>query len=501
MSEGTATSTEKVGTDVSVEDIGPAAKRLTITVTPESITEKMEEAMGTLSAETTLPGFRKGRAPRQLLERRFGTALKTETKNQLVAEAYSAAIEEHGLKPVGEPEPVDKLDDLELVAGKPLTFKVDVEVCPEFELPSFDGVEVKKPVLDITEELVKSELERYQKQLGEVHRLSDGFEEGDRLVGQASATRKGEDEPFFTHDQVVVVYPGNEDGGRGQLLGLLVDGLAGMLKGKKLTDSIRIETTGPEAHEREDIRGKELVIDFEIHQAERVEPASTEKVIETLGLGTEEILNEQIKLALEQRRDEEQAEAMRQQIREHLLDTVQCELPEKLSERQVARTLEQHRLQLLYQGMTPEDVETKLAEMRADSATSTKNRLKLFFILQQLGDHYGVEVSQQEINGRVAMMAARRGARPEKMMQELSQSGRLGEVATQIRESKALDRVLHDVKKTEITAEQWREIVAGTRSTGSAGTRKKTATTSKKKTTSKKTTTKKKTTKKTTAQK
>ncbi|MHC5001941.1 MAG: trigger factor [Planctomycetota bacterium] len=450
-----ATATEKSSPEVKIEEIGPATKRLTITVAPAAIDAKLEEAMGTLAAETALPGFRKGRAPRQLLERRFGSALRTETKNQLIADAYSSAIEEHQIKPVGEPEPVESLDDLELAAGKAMTFSVDVEVVPEFDLPDVEGLKIDKPVLDISEDLVANELKRYQVRLGDVSKVTEGFEAGDRLIGSVRVSKKGEDEPFFDHDQVAVVYP--EKGAAGQVLGLLIDDLDKKLAGTKVTDTVEIKTTGPEGHEREDIRGVDLRIEFEIHACERIAPASIEKIVETLGLGTEEILNEQIKLALEQRRDEEQAEAMRQQVRQHLVDAVGFDLPEKLSQRQVARTLEQQRMQMLYQGMTPEEVETRLAEIRTDSAAATQQRLKLFFIVQRLADHFGVEVSQQEINGRVAAMAARRGLRPEKLMQELAQAGRLPEVATQIREMKALDRVVHQADTTELTAEEWRK--------------------------------------------
>jgi trigger factor len=288
---------------------------------------------------------------------------------------------------------------------------------------------------------------------------------------------------------VAVVYP--EPGAPGQVLGLLVDGLDEKLASARVTDTITIQTIGPESHEREDIRGAELTIVMDVHAAERVTPATVEKIVETLGLGTEEILTEQIRLALEQRRNEEQAEAMRLQVRQHLLDSVEVELPEKLSQRQVARTLEQQRLYMLYQGMTPEEVETKLAEIRTESVANTQGRLKAFFILQRLADHYGVEVSQQEINGRVAALAARRGHRPEKLMQELAQAGRLPEIATQIRQTKALDRVVHQAKTSEISAEQWRRKYEQGGAEGAAPSSSKAAGTTTKKKTGKKTTRKK----------
>lgn len=475
--------------DVKIEDTGPAGKRLTITVSSDAVDEKIDDAMGTLASETSLPGFRKGRAPRALIQRRFGEAVRQETKNQLVADAYSAAIEEHELKVVGDPEPDDTLKDLELEEGKPFTFTVNLEVMPDFELPDLAGIEIKRPTFEIEDEHVQEELARYQKQLGQANRIEGNFEPGDRVVCNGSVTRKGEDEPFFSHEQVLIVYPEGDDG-RGQLLGLMVDGVADALKGASVTDTITLETTAPEGHERDDIRGKDLVIELEINQAERITPATTEQVIETLQLGTEEILLEQIKLALEHRRDEEQAGAMRRQVCDHLMEAVDFELPPKLSERQVTRTLERRRLELLYEGLDAEEVEDRLAEARTESTTAVKNQLKLFFMLGRLAENLGVTVTDNEVNGRVASIATARGMRPENLMRELVESGRLGEVQIQIREHKSLDQIVKGATLKDISADEWQAMVEG------AGDKAKSST---KKTTKKKTTKKK--TKKTTAAK
>ena len=102
--------------DVQIEDVGPALKRLTITIPGPAVSEKIEESIGTLSQEAALPGFRRGKAPRKLLERRFGHTVRDETKNRLIADAYAKAIEDHGIKPVSEPEPTEPPEKLKLEA-------------------------------------------------------------------------------------------------------------------------------------------------------------------------------------------------------------------------------------------------------------------------------------------------------------------------------------------------------------------------------------------------
>lgn len=488
MSESTTTT--EIANEVKIEDAGPARKRLTITVPPEAVDERIEQSMATLMSEAAIPGFRKGRAPKALIQKRFGGEIKNETRNQIVADAYSKAVEENELKPIGDPEPTSPVEQLELTEGKPLTFTVEVEVTPEFDLPELSGIEIKKPILEITEEHIERELERQAVQLGEHTEIDEDIQEGDRVVGYAVATRKGEEEPFFTHDEVLIVHPGDEDGGRGQVLGLLIDDLANILHKKKSGDTFTIETTVPENHEREDVRGKDITIEFQIRQIVRITPAPIEQIVEQYGMESEDILREQIRLALEQRRDQEQANAMREQVYEHLVDAVDFELPEKLSASQAGRFVKQQEMELLYQGLSPEEVEDRLAEVRAQSMDIAKRRLKLFFLLHRLAEHYEIQVSEQEINGRIAMIASQRNMRPEQLRQQLMQSGRLNEVAMMVRDHKTADRVVQDCTIVDITADEWSRMQA---EKGGGASKKKTP----KKKTSKKSTTKKSSTKKT----
>jgi len=503
MADATATA-EKSIYDVKIEDVGAAKKRLTVTVPAAIITEKIEESMGTLATQTSLPGFRKWRAPKALLERRFGTTVRHETKTQVIADGYAAAIEEHSIKPVGEPEPVGSLEDLELEIGKPLTFAVEVEVLPEFDLPDLATIEIVKPIVEVEDDHIQVELDRQCTQAGQVIQVDSGFEEGDRLLGPGTATKEGDDEPFFSHDNVDIIVPSTDNDGRGQILGLLIDGLSGTIDGKTVGDELTFTTTGPDAHELEHIRGKKITIQFTIRDGQRIEPAKIDDVIAQYGMASQDVLREQIKLALEQRRDEEVRSAMREQACEQLLKAVEFEVPEKLSDQQAGRMLERQRLEMMYRGgLSADEVEVRLAEMRAETETQSRDRLRLMFLLHRLASEFDVQVSDQEVNGRIAAIASQRRMRPEKLRADLLQSGGINQIASQIREHKAADRVIDKAKVTEVTSERWDELVKERRGeSGATGTTtkttKKTATaaSSKKTTTKKSGTSKKKTTKK-----
>ena len=227
------------------------------------------------------------------------------------------------------------------------------------------------------------------------------------------------------------------------MLGLLVDDLGTRLKGAGVGDVLTIETTAPEGHEREDIRGKDLQVELTVTAIKRVTPRTPGEIMEMFDLASEDILREQVKLALEQRRDAEQAGVMREQAVEQLATSLEFDLPERLSAEQAQRDLDRIRLEMLYEGTMDEAaVEAKLAEIRGDSAGRSQRRLKLFFILQRLAEHFKVDVSEQEINARISTMATQQGVRPEQLRVDMAQSGQLSAVAGQIRDHKAADQLV-----------------------------------------------------------
>jgi len=132
--------------EITLEEAGPARKRIKITVPADVVSAKIEESLGTLRNQTVIPGFRKGKVPASILERRFGSSVREETRNTLFAEAWTAAREEHELKVLGEPEPIGDVDEIKVEEGKPLSFTLEVEVMPEFDLPAFDNITLSRPL-------------------------------------------------------------------------------------------------------------------------------------------------------------------------------------------------------------------------------------------------------------------------------------------------------------------------------------------------------------------
>jgi trigger factor len=133
-------------------------------------------------------------------------------------------------------------------------------------------------------------------------------------------------------------------------------------------------------------------------------------------------------------------------------------------------------MEMMYQGGSQQDIEEAMAELRASSADEANRELKLFFVLDKYAEKFDVDVSEGEVNGRIAQMAVQSGRRPEKMRQEMARSGRLEQLFIQLREQKAIEKILEDADVTEVEGEKKADKAdAEKKTTKKKTTKKKTA--------------------------
>lgn len=436
-----------------VEEIGPSRKKLTITIPAETVNEQLETSMEALVADAALPGFRPGRAPRRLVEKRFGSAVAGEAKNQLIASAFSQAIEEHKITVLGDPEGNEELAKLELAPNTAVTFSVEVEVAPEFDLPTLDGLEIIKPMIEPTQAQVDEYIKRLAINEGSLE-PHDKAEAGDYCIGTGVMKIKGGEEVMRIPGAVIQVPPPEKEG-KGAILGVIVDDFAKQIGTPKNGDTLHVKCKGPESHENEAIRGKDLEVEFQVDQCQRIVPASVADLVAKYGLESEQSMRESVMLRLNQRVLVEQQSAMRQQLAQKLHDAVDLALPEKLSSRQAERNLARQRMELLYRGVDEQQIEERIAELRTASSEMASRELKLFFILNKAAEQMEIGVTEEEVLGRIAQMAAERGERPDKLRKALMKNNQIQMIAQQIREHKTMDSLLGKAKITEMPAEEF----------------------------------------------
>lgn len=445
-----------VPSNVRIEDAGPSRKKLHFEIPADVVAEKLTTSLDMLAVEAQMPGFRKGRAPRRLVEKRFGQAVRGEAKSQLVAGAFQQAVEEHKLKVIGEPFS-SELEALEVEVGKPFAFSVEVEVMPEFDLPPLEGLKVRKPIPEVTDAMVQGEIDKILINEGELEERQ-APEHGDYLTGHGIMTTADGAE-IHNIEGAVVQVPTADREGKGMVLGVMVDDFEKQLGLPRAGDTATIRTRGPEQHEVEAVRGAELTITFKVDRVDRIIPAQLGDVVARFGLSSEEQLREMVRSRLNERALIQQATVMRQQVAKHLMDSVQVALPERLTASQSARLLHRRRMELMYRGVDPQKIEEHIAELRAASSEAAARELKLFFILSKAADQMDVKVDEAEINGRIAQMAIERGERPEKLRQELINNRQVPQIYQQIREHKTLDAIVSKARIEEMSPEEFNQIM------------------------------------------
>ena len=478
------TTTAKHPYDITIEDAGPARKRINITVPAETISSKIKDSMGVMLSNTVLPGFRKGKVPTHLLQKRFGDSIREDAQREIISDAWSSAVQEHELRTLGDPEAVGDPEDVKIEEGKSLTFSLEVEVMPEFELPTFDDIEITRPVVDVNDDHVREEFTRQSIRNGNLEDVEGKAAEGDFLVGPAVVHLDGKEEPFFKTEQTRLTVPASD--GSGQVLGLHIDNLGSIINGASVGDEITIDAIGSDEHELEDVRGAKVVVTFNVVQAIRVVPLNDEELVSHFGIDSMDTLMEQLKMALERRRDQDQASVLRKQATEELASRIDMELPEKTTAMQAERDLQRLRTELQTSGtMTLEEVEAEVAKVRSGTAEESKNRLKTFFLLSKLAEHFHVTVNDMEINARIAEIAMQNGVRPDEMRKKLESQGQLSQIEAVVREDKAADQLVAACSVKDVPVDEWKEMHAGRKSPSKKKPSDKTS--SKKKTTKKKT--------------
>lgn len=447
--------TEGSSNKVTIEDAGPCRKKINIEIPADVVSAKLNESLDTMMHEAPIPGFRKGRAPRRLIEKRFGSALRDETKRQLMSSAYAEAVEQNELKVLGEPSS-ETFATAEVQEGKPLAFDVEVEVVPEFDLPSLEGIKVLKPSADVPDEQVDQEIEKLCINEGSLEQR-DKPEPGDYLTGRGkmTATINGDEKTFHDIEGAVIRVPEADSDGKGMILGVMVEDFAKQLGQPKPGETATIKVKGPENHEVEEIRGADLTITFDVERVDTIIPAPLTDVVAKFGLESEAQLREGMVARLQQRAETQQKTVMRQQVMKFLLENTEFELPQRLTAGQAARNLERRRMELMYRGADPLQIEEHIAELRAASASDAVRELKMLFILAKASEELGVQIEEAEVNAMISQIALERGERPEKLRQELIQNNRVQALVQQIREHKTTDAILDKAEIEEVGVEEF----------------------------------------------
>jgi len=452
-----------------IEQIGPCKKKVVIEVAEEAIQKATDEQYETLRKEALVPGFRKGRAPRRLLEKRFGKETSEQIKLKLLADASKLAIEDNKLDVLGEPD-ID-FEKIELPETGPLKFDFEVEVRPEFDLPALEGIPVTKTKLEVTDEQIDREIERLQRWSGIWMPREDGAVElDDQIIADVTlkpvspqvADPKGD----ASRQSAVEGAEGVEEEQKldnieihvrqnGFVGGIPVEKLDEVMVGAKATDIKQTTVEVPKTFFREEYRGKKVDIQITVKDIKWLKPAAIdENFLKRFQVEDENELREKVRDMLQGQLEQQGRTEMTEQIYKHLLDNTNFDLPLDIVAEHSTTLLQRQYVNLLTRGLSREQIEEQMDQLRASSEEQAKEQFKIFFIMDKIADKLDIKVSEEEINGHIAQLAIQRKQRPERMREEMQRDGSLAQFSLQVRENKCIAKLLESANVTEKKTEK-----------------------------------------------
>ena len=432
---------------VTIEQAGPCKKKLVIEIPEEVVKNAADEKYESLRKEAIVPGFRKGRAPRRLLEKRFGKETAEQIKLKLLADSSDSAIKDNELNVLGEPD-ID-FEKIELPDTGPLKFDFEVEVRPEFDLPELDGIPVNKTKLEVTNERIDREIEQLQKWSGVwVPREGGEIELDDQIIADAVLKAGGVEEEKLDNIEIYV----RQNGFVGAVP---VEKLDELLVGARAGDTKETSVEVPKTYFKEEYRGKKVDVRINVKDIKWLKPAElNEDFFKRFGVEDEKELKEKIDDTLQSRLETQVRTEMTEQIYKYMLDNTSFDLPLDVVAEHSTSLLQRQYANLMRQGLSREQLEEQMEQLRASSEQQAKEQLKTFFIMDKIAEKLEVDVSEEEINGHIAQLAIQRGQRPERMREEMVRDGLLTQFRLQVREDKCIAKLLESAKITEIEPEK-----------------------------------------------
>lgn len=376
---------------------------LEMTVSAEAFEKAIQKVYNETKSRYAIPGFRKGKVPRAIIEKQFGEGVFFEDAiNELLPGAYSDAIDALGLEPVAQPD----IDVKTISKETGLVIEAVVTVKPEATIENYKGVEVKKVETVVTEEEVDQEIEKVR-------------DMNARLITI-------EDRPVQTEDTVTIDYAGSIDGvafeggtAEGQQLvigsGQFIPGFEEQLIGANLGDHVAVKVNFPETYHAEELAGKEAVFEVDIKgiRVKELPELDDELAKDTSEFDTLEELRADIKAKLVEAAEKQNEMALRDSVIDAVVANLEADIPDAMVETEIDYMIRDFDSQLRYQGLdldgymkfTGGSLEDLKDQMRADALA----RVKTTLAIEEISKKEAIAVTDEDLEDEFVRIAERQG--------------------------------------------------------------------------------------------
>ncbi len=431
---------KKVCRSVAVDDLGPCKKRFTIEVASDTVKEAIESTLGDLRKTAAIPGFRAGKVPREVIERKFAKEVADDVKGDLVEKALHEAIEGKKWTILRHPHVDEKA--VEFDPAKGLKFKAEVLLWPEFEVKGYQNLSLKRPKPAVTDDEVARGIDDLRKRKAQWVPAEGKIEKTDLVIGKV--TLSSGSEPPIARDGFTILL---EEGMVGEIP---VEDLGKKFSGKKAGDTVTLDVQIPVTFTVESLRGKKGTVAVAVDEVKRARlPELTDDLAKQYHSENVAAFRDSVRQLILREKERMSDLEVERQIHEQLAKAMPFELPEEAVVAESHRILRRYQRELAARGFPPESVEEKIREMQKHSREEAERRLKSLFILERVAEKERIFATEQEVEKYVAAIASSSGQRPEKMRAEFARDGSLDEIRTQMRHAKVVDLVKSKAKIAE----------------------------------------------------
>lgn len=438
-------SAQRMDLDVTIESSGPCRKHVRVTVPREAIDGVLQSSVDELMQSAEVPGFRTGHVPEALIRKRFKTELADQVKQKVLMQSLEQISEDQNLDPINEPN-LD-LDSIEVPDEGDFEYEFDVEVRPEFDLPEYKGLEIERPTREITDADVEAYTQEFLEQYGQLEPVDAPARAGDFVVVQLTVTHDGRtlkefDEITLRVRRVLRFQDAELEGFDELMIGAAADDV----READITVSLEAENIA--------MRGEVVHARFEVLDVKRLRlPALDEDFLDRIGVESADDLTSQVRNMLERQTTYQQRQSTRRQVLDKITESADWDLPEELVQKQVDNALRREVLEMQQAGFTTREIRARENELRQRSLSMTQQNLKEHFVLDRIAEQEKIQISHDEIDVEIALMAMQSGENPRRVRARLQKSGMIENLDAQIRERKAVDVILAHAKFTDTPME------------------------------------------------
>lgn len=427
-----------------VENLEKNMAKLTIEVSPEEFDKAMDKAYHKNKNRINVQGFRKGKAPRAMIEKMYGAGIFYEdAANIIIPDAYEKAAQESGLEIVSQPS----IDVVQIEKGSSFIFTAEVAVKPEVALGEYKGVEVEKKSAEITEEEINSEL--------------------DRVREQNARTITVEDRPAKEKDTAVIDFEGFVDGvafegGKGEdhplVLGshAFIEGFEEQLIGKSTGEEVEVNVTFPENYQAQELAGKPALFKVKMKEikAKELPELDDDFAQDVSDFETMSEYREDVKKNLQERKENQLKNEKEEAVVEKIVENASMDIPEPMIDSEVRQMADDFSRRIQSQGLTLEqyfqftglDAKKLIEQMKPQALKRIQSRL----VLEAVVKAENITASEEDIEKEIQDMASMYKMEADKVKEMLGEKGK-EQIALDMAVKKAVEFVVDAAVETEKT--------------------------------------------------